>query len=97
MFGLAPLAFVRPAQDDWLNEWSSTPPMSSTMHALNAAPEAVPVGPPEELLPPEGVLFEPQPATASAATPTSATARTIFLTRVPPRRDVRPARGGHSV
>ena len=23
-----------PAQDDWLNEWSSTPPVSSTMHAF---------------------------------------------------------------
>jgi hypothetical protein len=34
MFALALLASWRPCHDDWLNEWSSTPPVSSTMQAL---------------------------------------------------------------
>ena len=34
MLGFALLAAWRPAHDDWLNEWSSTPPVSSTMQAL---------------------------------------------------------------
>ena len=40
MFGFALLASCSPCHDDWLNEWSSTPPVSSTMHALNAPPAA---------------------------------------------------------
>jgi hypothetical protein len=40
MFGLALLASCRPCHDDWLNEWSSTPPVSRTMHALIAPPAA---------------------------------------------------------
>src|SRR4029077_5243506 len=40
MFGLALLAACRPPHDDWLNEWSSTPPTSSTMHALRLPPAA---------------------------------------------------------
>src|SRR5665811_1289799 len=41
MLGFALLAAVKPAYDDWLNERSSTPPVSSTMQALNVLPAAV--------------------------------------------------------
>jgi hypothetical protein len=34
------LASCSPCHDDWLNEWSSTPPVSRTMHALVAPPAA---------------------------------------------------------
>src|SRR4051794_40506245 len=37
MFGLTLLAACRPAQEDWLKERSSTPPVSRTMHAVRAA------------------------------------------------------------
>src|SRR3954453_5567313 len=37
MLGLALLAAWRPAQDDWLKERSSTPPVSRTMQALRGA------------------------------------------------------------
>src|SRR5450755_2589447 len=40
MFGFALLASWSPCHDDWLNEWSSTPPVSSTMHAFTAPPPA---------------------------------------------------------
>ena len=40
MFGFALLASWSPCHDDWLNEWSSTPPVSRTMHALVAPPAA---------------------------------------------------------
>ena len=40
MFGFALLASCSPCHDDWLNEWSSTPPVSRTMHALIAPPAA---------------------------------------------------------
>ena len=75
MFGLAWCAAWRPAHDDWLNEWSSTPPVSSTMQALNAWPpppleaEGVFVLP----LPAFGVAgFWPHPASRSAAAPATA-------------------------
>src|SRR6476469_3060661 len=42
MFELTLCASWRPAHDDWLNEWSSTPPVSSTMHALTLLPELLP-------------------------------------------------------
>ena len=38
MFGFALFAAWRPAHDDWLNEWSSTPPVSSTMQAFRLPP-----------------------------------------------------------
>src|SRR5262244_2310117 len=37
MFGLVAAAACMPAHDDWLNDLSLMPPMSVTMHALNAA------------------------------------------------------------
>jgi len=40
IFGFALLASCSPCHDAWLNEWSSTPPVSSTMHALIAPPAA---------------------------------------------------------
>src|SRR3954466_3244441 len=38
MFGLALFAAWSPAHDDWLNEWSATPPTSSTMQAFRLPP-----------------------------------------------------------
>src|SRR3954464_5920518 len=76
MFGLALFAASRPPHDDWLNEWSSTPPTSSTMHALRLPAAAV-----SELVGVESdgwsvaVLelgFE-QPATSRLAAPMAAT------------------------
>jgi hypothetical protein len=43
MFGFAALAAVMPAHDDWLNDLSSTPPVSRTMHALTDD-KALPAG-----------------------------------------------------
>ena len=40
MFGFALFAACRPPHDDWLNEWSSTPPTSSTMQAFRLPPAA---------------------------------------------------------
>ena len=40
MFGLALLASCMPCHDDWLNERSSTPPVSSTMHSVAEPVEA---------------------------------------------------------
>ncbi len=40
MLGLVLAAAWRPAHEDWLKDRSSTPPVSSTMHALNALPAA---------------------------------------------------------
>jgi hypothetical protein len=37
MFGFVLFAACRPAHDDWLNDLSSTPPVSSTMQAVNGA------------------------------------------------------------
>src|SRR6185437_4501454 len=67
MFGFALLAAVKPAYDDWLNERSSTPPVSRTMQALNFLPAEVVEDPPElELV---GLLPH---AAASDATATTA-------------------------
>src|SRR3954449_3544407 len=41
MFGFALLAAWRPPHEDWLNEWSSTPPTSRTMQALRLPPAVV--------------------------------------------------------
>ena len=38
MFGFALAAVCMPAHDDWLNDLSSTPPVSSTMQALIVLP-----------------------------------------------------------
>jgi hypothetical protein len=38
MFGFALLASCMPCHDDWLNDRSSTPPVSSTMHRLTGLP-----------------------------------------------------------
>ena len=40
MFGLALFASCMPCHDDWLNERSSTPPVSSTMHSVAEPVEA---------------------------------------------------------
>jgi hypothetical protein len=40
MFEFAELASWSPCHDDWLNEWSSTPPVSRTMQALIGPPAA---------------------------------------------------------
>ncbi len=76
MFGFAWCAACMPAHDDWLKEWSSTPPMSSTMHALRLPPEDTELELDGEL---EGcwvaVLelgFE-QPANSRVAAPSAAT------------------------
>ena len=42
MFEFALLAACMPAHDDWLNDLSSTPPTSSTMHALRLPVDVVP-------------------------------------------------------
>src|SRR5450631_1409987 len=88
MFALAAEASVMPFHEDWLNERSSTPPVSSTMQALNAAAEAegleaavlgAVLG---DELPAAGVLLEPHAANASAATPITAAALSCFFTRI---------------
>src|SRR6185312_5100831 len=66
MFGLAWLAPVRPAYDDWLNERSSTPPTSSTMQALKALPPPL-AEPPEPALS-DGLLLHAAASVAIAAT-----------------------------
>jgi hypothetical protein len=71
-----------PAQDDWLNDLSSTPPVSSTMQALNAVPlgAALPVEPP-----PLSAGLLPHPASSSAL----ATAHTPIVTpRDPAKTDL---------
>src|SRR5689334_16008383 len=75
MFGFSLFAACRPAHDDWLNEWSSTPPVSRTMHALRlpvAAAEVVSdaVGSSVAVLLELG--FE-QPAKSRLAAPSAAT------------------------
>ena len=75
MFGLALLAAVNPAYDDWLNERSSTPPVSSTMQAVNFLPAAVADPDPPEL---ELVGLLPH-AAASDATATTAIVTEIAL------------------
>src|SRR4029079_1851023 len=73
MFGFALLAACMPAHEDWLNEWSSTPPMSRTMHALRlpveGEPESVAVGCSVAVL----ELGLPQPAINRLAAPSAAT------------------------
>ena len=93
MFGFALFAACIPAHDDWLNDLSSTPPVSSTMHALSFLPEAVPVAAvelPDALAPLLAELLLagllPQPARAIAATAETAA---IFITE----RTVSPFRG----
>src|SRR5664279_384428 len=77
MLGLLLLAAWSPAHEDWLNERSSTPPVSSTMHALNALPAAE-LEPALEDVPAAVVLGDlvPHAAKAKAATETTAT---IFI------------------
>jgi len=67
-----------PAQDDWLKERSSTPPVSSTMQALNAfaeLPDPPPLPePPDPPLPPLPLVegLEPHPASSRLAAPRAA-------------------------
>src|SRR5690349_16306158 len=90
MFGFCAAASCMPFQEDWLNERSSTPPTSSTMHALSACPAVAPddgllaAAPPdvEPLLDDAG--FEPHAARATDATATSPSTRTVPFT-VPPQ------------
>src|SRR5579875_1548219 len=56
MFGFALAACCMPAQDDWLNDLSSTPPVSSTMHASIFLPHGVPVETGVVLVPPAWVV-----------------------------------------
>src|SRR5690242_8247612 len=75
MFEFALLASWKPAHDDWLNDRSSTPPVSSTMQALKAWPEALAVLPDPEDAPPPALLLAgllPQPATSIPVTATAA-------------------------
>src|SRR5664280_1413036 len=78
ILGLILFAACRPAHEDWLNERSSTPPVSSTMHALNAVPaaEVAPAPPADVLLAVVEADFVPHPARAMAATEATAT---IFI------------------
>ena len=71
MLGLALLAACMPAQEDWLNEWSSTPPVSRTMHAVNF----LPVPPLRRVLVFVRVRgrLRPQPTASRASAPTTAT------------------------
>src|SRR5664280_2611760 len=77
ILGLILFAACRPAHEDWLNDRSSTPPVSSTMHALNAVPAALL----EPALLGDALLvvvadLVPHPAKAMAATEATAT---IFI------------------
>ena len=74
MFGFAWAAACMPAQDDWLNDLSSTPPVSSTMQALNAVPLGALLPPVEP--PPLSAGLLPHPASSSAL----ATAHTPIVT-----------------
>src|SRR3954447_10179175 len=83
MFGLALCAASRPAHEDWLKEWSSTPPVSSTMQAFRLPPAAdVP-----ELVGVVGLLVAvellglPQPAISSDAAPRAATILMVWRKR----------------
>src|SRR5664280_1600377 len=77
ILGLILFAACRPAHEDWLNERSSTPPVSSTMHALKAVPAALlePALLGDALLV-VGVDLVPHAARAMAATEATAT---IFI------------------
>src|SRR6266487_1812341 len=56
MFGFAWCAACIPAQDDWLNDLSSTPPVSSTMHAFRLPVDELPPVPPLDV--PVGWLWD---------------------------------------
>lgn len=56
MFGFALLASCRPCHEDWLNERSSTPPVSSTMHSF-AEPVDAAVGLPDAALELDGAVL----------------------------------------
>src|SRR5450756_1427394 len=71
MFALAVEELVMPAHEDWLNERSSTPPVSSTMQALNSLPAAALE--PELLGDALVVDLVPHAARAMAATEATAT------------------------
>src|ERR1700759_490949 len=86
MLGFAWAAACMPAHDDWLNDLSSTPPVSSTMHALNAVPEGAAVLPDPEPLS-AGLL--PHPASPSAL----ATAHTPIVTPRDPAKAATPYQG----
>src|SRR5207245_1067191 len=95
MFAFAVCASFMPCQDDWLNERSSTPPVSSTMHALRAWPELAPpdAAPLDDVepLPPVAPDFDPHAVKATVATAASARTRTVPFT-VPPQSRRRPCR-----
>src|ERR687885_1583127 len=80
-----------PFQDDSLNERSSTPPTSSTMHAFRplppaAPPEALAAAPPDDVVPLELVAgLDPQAVSATHAAAVSARTRTVPFT-IPPQR-----------
>src|SRR6478735_5200060 len=73
MFGLALAAFCMPSHDDWLNDLSSTPPVSRTMQAstvLPAVADEVPLEAGADVLPPPLLLLpHAVSASATAATP----------------------------
>src|SRR5919199_4387381 len=79
-----------PSQDDWLNERSSTPPTSSTMHAFRPlpppAPPEAPADAPDDVEPLELVAgLDPQAVSATHAAAVSARTRTVPFT-IPPQR-----------
>src|SRR4051812_25362625 len=91
MFGFADCASFIPCQADWLNERSSTPPVSSTMQALRACPaEAPPEAPVDDEPPPVASDFDPHAVRATDATAASARTRTVPFTIPPPHRRPRP-------
>jgi hypothetical protein len=61
-----------------LKDLSSTPPVSRTMHALNAAAVVVAAPPEDELPPVAGDDLDPQATSARALTAMTVTARTAF-------------------
>src|SRR5262245_41678770 len=82
---LAVWASVMPFHADWLNERSSTPPTSSTMQALKAAPVAAPPPVAVPVLEPVPLDLDPQAAMVSTQAATATVTRTERFT-VPPRR-----------
>src|SRR5713226_1465299 len=72
-------ASCTPCQEDALKDRSSMPPVSVTMHAVNAAAAGLP-DPLGDAPPPELDLVLPQAAASSASTPSAAVARTVCLT-----------------
>src|SRR5215510_9855831 len=74
MFGLLAAAACMPCHEDWLNDLSLMPPMSVTMHALNAVVPVPALGPVDDEL---GLAH---PAASKATAASAAAARKAGLT-----------------